>query len=541
MNHPLSKVLVVSFFLSCITWHAQAQIATENVQYSEWEIDEVAVYESGALIQRGARVTLDANGRAVIKIGGLAKSIDAGSIQTVLPEGWGLSGHSFQIAKNPSRAEESLSALKRIDDALESSERTVAMRNALLAVYSEELAMIQANRKVGGSESLLVEDLIELADFWRSRVKELEYLMLELRMELSDLKDELSDLAEERQEILKLQNEEEGQIIMRIVGPKGVKGKVEVAYLAQDAFWRTAYDAEVSDDGAVKLKRFAHVVQKTGVEWNGLPIRFLAGNPLESLSPPNLLPIELSLVRSSASQSGYDWASSKSLQRSEGPGLETIATTEIQPLMNATGSAIQRLAFTPQLPVRISGNGTPERIPLETLRLNSDLTYLVMPEYSDESFQLAASADWSEAQLMAGDVQVVAGGAYRGVFEMALPAPGDTLEIPLGQDGRVRSSRKRLMELCSSSALGGTKRTVQAFQVDVVNQHSRSVKVRIVDRIPVSRSSDIEVFVESLDGGELDPVTGWITWEMTLSPGAQKTLSFSYKVEYPKKFSIQGL
>ena len=81
----------------------------------------------------------------------------------------------------------------------------------------------------------------------------------------------------------------------------------------------------------------------------------------------------------------------------------------------------------------------------------------------------------------------------------------------------------------------------QAFQVDVVNQHSRSVKVRIIDRIPVSRSSDIEVFVESLDGGELDPVTGWITWEMTLSPGAQKTLSFSYKVEYPKKFSIQGL
>ena len=113
MNHPLSKVLVVSFFLSCIAWHAQAQIATENVQYSEWEIDEVAVYESGALIQRGARVTLDANGRAVIKIGGLAKSIDAGSIQTVLPEGWGLSGHSFQIAKNPSRIEESLNALQR--------------------------------------------------------------------------------------------------------------------------------------------------------------------------------------------------------------------------------------------------------------------------------------------------------------------------------------------------------------------------------------------------------------------------------------------
>ncbi|MDE0979867.1 MAG: DUF4140 domain-containing protein, partial [Flavobacteriales bacterium] len=129
-----------------MAWHANAQTASETVQYSEWGIDEVAVYESGALIQRGARVTLDANGRAVIKIGGLAQSIDAGSIQMILPEEWGLSGHSFQIAKNPSLVEESLSALNRIDEALESSERTVAMRNALLAVYTEELAMIQATR-----------------------------------------------------------------------------------------------------------------------------------------------------------------------------------------------------------------------------------------------------------------------------------------------------------------------------------------------------------------------------------------------------------
>ena len=529
--------LVACFFFG----QASAQSGADNAQYSQWDIESVAVYESGALIQRSADVALDQSGRAVVTIGGLAKSIDVASIQTVLPSGWGLSGHSFQIAKDPTLEASSVEQLSQLDEALESAERTVAMRNALLAVYLEELAMIQANRKVGGTESLLVEDLVDLANFWRDRVKELEYLMLELRMELNDLKEELMSLVEERQEVLIVQNAKEGQITLRMVGTQQTQGKVEIAYVAHEAFWRAAYDAEVADDGDVKLKRFAHVVQNTGADWNGLPIQFLAGNPLESLSPPNLLPLELSLVRAASSQSGYDWASSKTLLAADDAGSFDFANAELQPVPMVDGAAIQRLAFTPLLPVRVTGDGTPERIPLETLNLESDLTYLVLPEYSDESFQLAASADWNKVQLMAGAVQVVAGGAYRGVFQMSLPAPGDTLEIPLGQDGRVRSSRKRLMELCSSSALGGTKRTVQAFQIDVVNQHSRPVKIRVMDRIPLSRSSDIEVIVENLDGGNLDPTTGWVTWEVTLAPSAQKTLSFSYKVEYPKKFSIQGL
>ena len=529
--------LVACFFFG----QASAQSGADNAQYSQWDIESVAVYESGALIQRSADVALDQSGRAVVTIGGLAKSIDVASIQTVLPSGWGLSGHSFQIAKDPTLEASSVEQLSQLDEALESAERTVAMRNALLAVYLEELAMIQANRKVGGTESLLVEDLVDLANFWRDRVKELEYLMLELRMELNDLKEELMSLVEERQEVLTVQNAKEGQITLRMVGTQHTQGKVEIAYVAHEAFWRAAYDAEVADDGDVKLKRFAHVVQNTGADWNDLPIQFLAGNPLESLSPPNLLPLELSLVRAASSQSGYDWASSKTLLAADDAGSFDFANADLQPVPMVDGAAIQRLAFTPLLPVRVTGDGTPERIPLETLNLESDLTYLVLPEYSDESFQLAASADWNKVQLMAGAVQVVAGGAYRGVFQMSLPAPGDTLEIPLGQDGRVRSSRKRLMELCSSSALGGTKRTVQAFQIDVVNQHSRPVKIRVMDRIPLSRSSDIEVIVENLDGGNLDPATGWVTWEVTLAPSAQKTLSFSYKVEYPKKFSIQGL
>lgn len=538
MNYFLSKSVALVLAASSLVGILHAQSNSDQAQYMRWEVQSLAVYESGALIQRSSRVSIDESGRAVITIGGLAKDIDTKSIQTALPLDWGLSGHSFQISKDPEAMESAMKELNELDIEVKSTERIRAMREALLAVYAEELTMIQANRKVGGAESLLVEDLTDLANFWRDRVKELEYLMLELRMELRDINDELKVFSDERQEILNLLHAVEGQITLRIVGPANSAGTIEIGYVAEDAFWKTAYDAEVHNDGTVALKRFAHVVQKTGADWNDLPIQFFAGNPLESLLPPKRMPLELSLVRSSGSKNGIDWPLSKTSQHSvyaDSPA-EVLESNPIQ-----EGAAVQRLVFTPALPVSVSGDGTPERIPLETLNLKSDLTYLILPEYSDESFQLASSADWYEAQLMEGAVQVVAGNAYRGVYDLTLPAPGDTLEIPLGQDGRVRSSRKRIAERCSNSAFGSTKRTEQAFQISLVNQHNRTVHVRVMDRAPISKKSNVNVTVENLDGGVFDPTTGWITWNFTLAPSAQKNVSFSYKIEYPKKFVIQGL
>jgi uncharacterized protein (TIGR02231 family) len=189
----------------------------------------------------------------------------------------------------------------------------------------------------------------------------------------------------------------------------------------------------------------------------------------------------------------------------------------------------------------VNGDGTPERIYLETLSLESELNYVILPEYADEAFQRVLSTDWNKVQLMPGTVQVVAGGVYRGLYELTLPAPGDTLEIPLGQDVRIRSSRKRILERCSSSVLGGVKKIAQAFEIAIVNQHDRTIKVRIMDRVPISRNADVDIIIRNLDGGVLDSSSGCVTWELTLGPNEQQKRTFSYEVEHPKKFSLEGL
>ena len=87
----------------------------------------------------------------------------------------------------------------------------------------------------------------------------------------------------------------------------------------------------------------------------------------------------------------------------------------------------------------------------------------------------------------------------------------------------------------------GSRKTTQSFEITVENQHKRTVSVAIQDAIPVAVGSDIQVEVLGLSGGELDPVSGQVVWDLELGPNERKSLSFGYVVTYPKRRSLQGL
>jgi hypothetical protein len=160
---------------------------------------------------------------------------------------------------------------------------------------------------------------------------------------------------------------------------------------------------------------------------------------------------------------------------------------------------------------------------------------------SDEAYQVAVASEWAQQQLLPGAVNILTNGKHRGVFQMVLPSPGDTLRLPLGQDSRVRCSRKRLVDLCSSSVLGGSRKTTQSFELVVENLYNRSIEVVTKDRIPVTKSKDIEVDAVELNGGQLDPISGIVTWNQTLAPLETRTVVITYTVSFPKGRTLQGL
>lgn len=533
----MKQVFSFVLLIGGLVYHSTDCFAQEL--YVVWPIEEVSVYESGARIVRSGSVQLNEEGRVNCVVGALTKNISANMLQVKLADGWSLVSSLHRKSMARGVKSEVDAALKNLDRDLKSNRETYAMRTALKQAYSEELAMIQANRKVSGNELLLVEDLVEHADFWRKRVTELNYLMLELQLEMEELEKEKEEINGEISQWDEKKKKREGQFVLQLSGPPLAQANVTIMYVARDASWSPVYDASVDANGDIGVKRFARVKQSTGNDWEDVPLTFTVGRPIQSLAPPVTSPQTLSIARSQ-STNAYEWTPAIEASEDE-PQQKLLAQDGELVTSSPTSGALARYDFKPKDLVFVAGTGVPERIYIDAFPLSGKLTYLSLPAFSDEAYQLVSADAWAKQKMLSGAMNISTNGMHRGTFQLELPAPGDTLRLPLGQDPQVRCSRERLIDLCSSSVFGGSRKTTQSFELAVENQHNRPIDLVIEDRIPMANSSDIEVEVLELNGGELDPVSGKVTWNKVLAPFETKTIVFSYTVSFPKGHALRGL
>jgi uncharacterized protein (TIGR02231 family) len=531
------------FSAKAIGWGIVAVVAGAPVlKGQDFDLKEAVVYEAGARLKRADQVTLDGEGVWSGTLYSLSSAIQPATIQVHLPEGWSMAGNAFKMAPDARVQAANGPKVKAIEADNKALQETRDMRMALRETYAEELTMLLSNRTIGGDETLLVEDLREAANFWRDRVRELKYLMLELDLEVKEIDSEMRSLMLSRDSLNNLMNRTYGAIDLRLQGPAGAKGRVEVDYVTSWASWRPVYEASVDATGGIKMRRFAEVSQNTGNDWEGLTMAFSAGNPMLSLSPPEVQSLELRPV---ARRSGFV-GSSYEMSGVPMTAQEDVATARMFDALEVVkaprqDAGMERYVFEPVSRLAVSGTGKPERVELGDFELDGELRMLSLPGFSDEAYQLASTDAWAGQRLMGGEVQVIAGGAYRGAFPLQLPAPGDTLEFPLGQDPQVRSSRIRRADRCKSSVFGAKKESNVVWEITLMNQHDRAVDLRVMDRVAVSRHEEIEVKVEDLSGGELNPNTGVVSWNVKLGAGEQRKLILAYKVTYPKSFYLPNL
>lgn len=509
--------------------------------YVDWPADNVTVFAQGAWVEHRGSVTPAAQ-RFELILDGLTEAINPQSLQVELPEGWRLVGTQSSTGSRPDETAAAEADLADIEAEIRAVHTTIAMREALSAVYDEELAMIQSNRQLSHQETLLVDDLREAAEFWRSRVRELKYKQLELTQEIADLHGQVEALEAERREAMRRAQAISNQLRMRLHAASEGRGEVAIRYLTQAASWRPEYDVKVSPEGRIVFDRFASVSQTTGSDWEGIPLEFVVGNPLSSLAPPAFerwVLRERTTVQQ-ATAGAYEWAP----EDAEGDLIAShdLAFRGVDGLVAASAAEHaffnDRFRFEPAIAPFVASQRVPERVFIEQFELQGELSYLLKPYASDEAYQMAHSATWATSRLMQGRVQVEAGGVFRGWFDLVLPAPGDTLMVPIGQDPEVRCSRERRADRCSNSVFGGKHKSEQTWEIEVENLHDRPIEARIEERIPVAYRADVTVELLEASGAAHDVADGKLTWDVTLAPGELRTFIVRYRLEYPKELGF---
>jgi uncharacterized protein (TIGR02231 family) len=110
----------------------------------------------------------------------------------------------------------------------------------------------------------------------------------------------------------------------------------------------------------------------------------------------------------------------------------------------------------------------------------------------------------------------------------------DTLNLSLGRDKNVSVQREKIKEYNTKKFLGNKTETTRDWKITVRNNKRQAISIVLLDQIPVSTMSEIEVNVEKLSGASLDKETGEVKWKITLEPAKKTELELQYKVKYPK-------
>jgi chaperonin cofactor prefoldin len=212
---------------------------------------------------------------------------------------------------------------------------------------------------------------------------------------------------------------------------------------------------------------------------------------------------------------------------------------------NAQEELLTQLVYNPTTvaievaePYSIKTNGERTLVDLKTYEIPATYRYTAIPKLDKDAFLLAEISDWSQYNLLEGESNLYFEEGFVGRSILNPAALQDTLQISMGRDRSIVMQREKVDQFSKKRSVGSNITESRAYEISLKNNKSQAVTLQLKDQIPVSVNSNITVTTGELSGGTLDPLTGIVTWEITLPPGGQQKLSLRYEVKYPKSERI---
>ena len=541
----MKYILVITFTLALQFGFSQ------NMLIPESSITDVSVFSSGAQITRTASISLKL-GENIIILKGLAQDINSNSLNVTGNPTYLIKSvkHQMNFLEDASENSELLS----IESELKDTDFKLGTRSSLERVYKEEKNLLMANKSIKGeSQSLLAEDLKEMAAFYREHLEELEYKLLEINQEKQKLQLKKQKLQQQLNKSRSMMNGYSSEIEIVLNATRDVIVPLQVSYIVSSAGWFATYDIRTSEvDKPIQLVYKANVSQSTGLDWSNINLTLSSGNPMVNGNKPSLEPWYMSVYNAGLVYGAYKLQQSNNSEdgKIKDKYEEVDVDVDTRFFNSSLGYASQltesvesllSVEFKISIPYDIPSNGEAYEVEIQRGDINSDYSYYTAPSLETTAFLLSRLTDWSELNLLPGEANVFFQGSFVGSSFLDPYSTDDTLDVSLGKDKNIIISRDKMEDFCKSSNFGGNKKTNRAYEIAVKNNKSIPVFIKVEDQVPISQQNDISVTVGEIIDGSINEKTGIITWEINLAPGETKEVSFSFEVKHPKKMKIARL
>ena len=173
-------------------------------------------------------------------------------------------------------------------------------------------------------------------------------------------------------------------------------------------------------------------------------------------------------------------------------------------------------------------------VEMEHYSLPAEYEYFAVPKVDRDAFLLANIVDWEQYNLLAGEANIFFENTFVGKTILDVRYLSDTLSLSLGRDKSVLVRREQVKENTQTRFLSSRTEVTRNWKTTVRNNKRQPISMTLLDQIPVSTISEIEVTPDRLSNGVLNKENGEVRWKFILEPSQRAEFDLLYRVRHPR-------
>jgi len=545
------------FLLSANLFFAQKPI------YTKAKVTAVKVYRNSAELQNTVSFSVP-SGISEIVIGNISEEINEKTIQIGV-NSKNISILSSQFTDDYStdfKMDTTNPQIKKVNDSIKIVENLISKNRIELDANKKAVELLDKNQTVlVGSNSSNVAQLTQLTEFYTNKRIELENKLVSLKTKGDDLSKKLSRLKSSLKTKEQKEAEEfaDGVIVLKLMSPTAGNIKLNINYLTDDVSWKPYYEIKADKISAPLDVTFKAIVkQNTGLDWKGVKLTLINGNSSRNNYAPVVdpwfiyaqSPKERQIEREEI-QREYKSADKSAAIRIRGMGSVNAESNALEGRVEevvVTGYAGFNVnanelntSYDIDIPYDILSNNEDHLISLYQQKIPADYQYFTAPNYRREAYLLAKVKDFSKYHLVSAPASVIFENMYIGETRVSPDQTNNEMNITLGNDPKISIRREDIQDKSGEKFLSSYREKVVTYDLIIKNNKKEQISMEIKDRFPLSNNEAVKIEVLDKSGAAKDDEKGFLTWNIKLSPSETKKLRVSYKVRYPKDYTVSGL
>lgn len=510
------------------------------------EIKSATIYLQGAVMVMRSGVTVPA-GNSEIVFGELPQNINAGTVQVSANSDITILSAVYQLNYLNTKKENAL--IKTLKDSLDLLNIQLKKTQGQKNIVKGQADLLNANKNVTGQNTgLNMDQLTKMYDFYTTKMNDLNSQQLDLEQKEKKLNENIQRVQNQLNELNSKFNQPTGEIVVSVSSSTSRTTTFEISFLMPDAGWSPIYDIRSKDiHSPVTLNYKANVYQNSGSDWNDVKIRLSTGNPTVSATGPTLYPWYVNIFQPQQLNEVVISAPSRAAGKQKAEPAAADNTGDSM-YMNSTGADYTTVTqtqlnaeFDISIPYDIPSDGKAHLVVIQDYQLPASYSYYAVPKMDNDAFLTADISNWEDLNLLPGNANIFFEGSYVGQSYVNPSVTKDTLSFSLGRDKNIVIKREKVKDFSKPKTTGDNIRQSFAYTITIKNTKKEPVNIKIMDQIPVSQNSKIEVTLDDAGGASVNATDGKMTWMIPLAANEEKKIQFSFTLKYPKDAVISGL